>query len=69
MKLQQEYQDYQKKLEQQKAEYRKEHPDEVSTFFLNNLSFFKKRKVTTGHKIWFWFSFIFGMANEYFNFI
>ena len=28
-KLTQEYQDYQKKLEQQKAEYRKEHPDEV----------------------------------------
>jgi mannose-binding lectin 1 len=27
-KLTQEYQDYQKKLEQQKAEYRKEHPDE-----------------------------------------
>lgn len=28
-KLQKEYQEYQQKLEQQKADYRKEHPDEV----------------------------------------
>lgn len=29
LKLQQEYMDYQKKLDQQKADYRKDHPDEV----------------------------------------
>lgn len=29
-KLQQEYLDYQRKLEQQKEDYRKEHPDDVS---------------------------------------
>lgn len=43
-KLTQEYHDYQQKLEQQKEEYRKEHPDQVSTknwwFFWKYVGFF-----------------------------